>query len=172
MDFSTDTDKYELYVQTALDSGFTSGYGFVYSDRSVHSGPESDFILPVFLKKTYNYYEYVDVKKDDTILPIQRQEINPFFIEFSFFDDVQRVGLQNGYQLTNTMVEFVKSRRADVSGRTDQEVRQWFNDFGYFELPWNKGSTNETTLAEIENNGILLDTITGKAKIFNITINT
>lgn len=172
MEFNTDINKFEIFAQTTPNSGFTSGVGFVYSNRSVGANPEKDFLIPVFLKKKYNYYEYTDVKKDDTIIPIQRQEINPYFIEFSFFDDIERVGLQNGYQLTNTMVEFIKTRRMDMSGKTDQEVRQWFENYGYYDLPWNKGTSSETTLAEIENNGILLDTISGKAKIFNITINT
>ncbi len=172
MKFDTDIDKFELYVQTTPITDSSHGYGFVYRDRSVNSNPENDFIVPIFLKKTYNYYEYVDVKKDDTIIPIQRQEVNPYFIEYGFFDDIQRVGIQNGYQLTNTMVDFVRTRRADISGRTDQEIRIWFDSFGYYELPWNKGTSSETTLAEIENNGILIDTISGKAKLFNITINT
>jgi len=172
MNFDTDIEKFEIYAQTTPRTDFPSGYGFVYSDRTVGSNPENDFILPVFLRKTYNYYEYVDVKKDDTIIPIPRQEINPYFIEFSFFDDIQRVGLQNGYQLTNSMVDFIKTRRADISGRTDQDIRIWFENYGYYELPWNKGTSIETTLAEIENNGILLDTIIGKAKLFDITINT
>lgn len=172
MEFSKDLNKFEIYVQTTPVDYFTTGYGFVYSDKSVNANPENDFILPIFLTKKYNYYEYVDVKKDDTIIPIQRQNVNPYFIEYSFFDDVSRVGLKEGYQLTNTMVDFIRTRRADISGSTDQQIREWFDKFGYYELPWNKGTSLETTLAQIEENGVLLDTIIGKAKLLNIDINT
>ena len=133
---------------------------------------EFDFVVPIFLKKRYDYYEYVDVKRDNTIVPINRQEVNPYFIEFSFFDSVERIGLQNGYQLTNSMVEFIRTRRSNLNGMTDQQVREWFDKYGFYELPWNKGEANETTLAEIETQGILLNTITGRAQLFNITINT
>lgn len=172
MTFDTDINRYELYAQIAPYSGYTFGYGFVHTDREIYPNVEFDLVVPIFLKKTYDYYEYVDVKRDNTIIPLNRQEVNPFFIELSFFDDVDRVGLQNGYQLTNSMVEFIKTRRSDMSTMTNQEVREWFNNYGFFELPWNKGQSNETTLAEIENQGILLNTITGRAKLFNIAINT
>jgi hypothetical protein len=70
------------------------------------------------------------------------------------------------------MVEFIRTRRSNVINMTDQQLREWFNNYGFYELPWNKGDSNETTLAEIETYGILLNTITGRAKLFNITINT
>ena len=70
------------------------------------------------------------------------------------------------------MVDFIRTRRGDLGGMTDQEVRVWFDTYGIYQLPWNKGASNETTLAEIETNGILMDTIIGRAQLFNITINT
>ena len=172
MIFDTDIDRYEIYAQVAPDTGYTFGYGFVHTNREVYPNIEFDVFIPVFLKKTYDYYEYVDVKKDDTIIPLNRQEVNPYFIELSFFDDVDRAGLKNGYQLTNSMVEFIRTRRSDLVGYSDQQIREWFDKNGFYELPWNKGQANETTLAEIETNGILLNTITGRAQLFNIDINT
>lgn len=172
MIFDTDINKYELYAQTTPLSSNTLGYGFVHNDRNVYPNVQFDVFLPVFLKKTYDYYEYVDVKRDDTVVALNRQEVNPYFIELSFFDDVNSVGIKNGYQLTNSMVEFIRTRRGDLGGMTDQEIRVWFDNIGIYELPWNRGSSNETTLAEIETNGILMDTIIGRAQLFNITINT
>jgi hypothetical protein len=172
MIFDTDINKYELYAQIAPTTAYTFGYGFVHTDRKIYPNIEFDVFIPLFLKKTYDYYEYVDVKKDETIVPLNRQEVNPYFIELSFFDNVDRVGLQNGYQLTNSMVEFIRTRRSDLNGYTDQGIREWFDTYGFYELPWNKGQANETTLAEIETNGILLNTITGRAQLFNIDINT
>ena len=171
MEFTTEAEKYELYVQTTPYSSFTSGYGFVYSDRSVGVKPENDFTLPIFLKKTYNYYEYVDVKQDDTIVPIERQNINPFFIELSFFENVDSVGVISGSQLTTLMISFIRTRRPDVSAMTDTNIRNWFDITGYYELPWNKGSNTETTISEIENIDPIPSTIRGKANIYNITIN-
>ena len=172
MTFDTDINKYEIYAQIAPTTAYTFNYGFVHTDREIYPNIEFDVFIPLFLKKTYDYYEYVDVKRDETIVPLNRQEVNPYFIELSFFDSVDRVGLQNGYQLTNSMVEFIRTRRSDLNGYTDQEIRAWFDKFGFYELPWNKGEANETTLAEIETNGILLNTITGRAQLFNIDINT
>lgn len=172
MTFDSEVNRYELYAQIAPTTAYTFGYGFVHTDREIYPSVEFDLVVPIFLKKRYDYYEYVDVKRDNTIVPINRQEVNPYFIEFSFFDSVDRVGLQNGYQLTNSMVDFIRTRRSDLNGMTDQQVREWFDKYGFYELPWNKGEANETTLAEIETQGILLNTITGRAQLFDITINT
>lgn len=172
MVFDSEINRYEVYAQTSPYSAYTFGYGFVHNNRQVMPNIEFDVYISIFLKKTYDYYEYVDVKRDETIVPINRQEVNPFFIELSFFDDVNRVGIKSGYELTNSMVDFIRTRRGDISNFTDQEIREWFDKYGFYELPWNKGQSNETTLAEIETNGILLDTITGRAQLFNITINT
>ena len=172
MTFDSEINRYELYAQIAPNSAYTFGYGFVHTDREVRPNSEFDLVVPIFLKKTSDYYEYVDVKRDDKIAILNRQEINPFFIELSFFDDVDSVGLKNGYQLTNSMVEFIRTRRSDLTGMIDQEVRVWFDNFGIYQLPWNKGESNETTLAEIETNGILMNTIIGRAQLFNIEINT
>ncbi len=171
MEQDKEIQKFEIYAQTTPVDDFELGYGFVYSDKSVSHVPEKDFILPIFLRKTYNYLEYVDVKKDTEIIPIQRQQVNPYFVEFSFFDDIDRVGVKNGYQLTNSMVSYIRERRSDVSLMTDQQIREWFDSTGYYELPWNRGSSLETTLIDIEKEGILVDTITGKAQIFKIDIN-
>lgn len=112
MTFDTDINKYEVYAQIAPATAYTFGYGFVHTDRNVYPNLEFDVYIPLFLKKTYDYYEYVDVKRDEAIVPLNRQEVNPYFIELSFFDGVDRVGLQNGYQLTNSMVEFIRTRRS------------------------------------------------------------
>lgn len=172
MILDTNINRYEIYAQTTPVSGHTLNYGFVHSNRQVYSHIEFDIFLPIFLSKTYDYYEYVSVKKDDTIIPIVRQEVNPYFVELSFFDDVSRVGLRDGFQLTNSMVEFIRTRRVDLQNYTNQEIRAWFNNVGIYELPWNRGQSNETTLVEIETKGTLIDTIIGKAQLLNININT
>jgi len=164
-------DKYEVYAKVAPTTASTFGYGFVHSDHNIYPHIQSDLFFNIFLTKKYDYYEYVDVKRDDKIIPIQRQELNPYFIELSFFDFVDRVGIANGYQLTNSMVQFIRTVRPDLVNKTDSEIREWFDKVGYYELPWNKGQANETTLGMIEDQGILINTIMGRSKIFNIDVN-
>lgn len=87
------TDKLKIYVNTSPDSGSTFGYGFVWegtNNRHLESFPQNDFFVPVFITKTESLYEYVDITHDDTIFIMQRQEFNPFFIEFGFFDSISR----------------------------------------------------------------------------------
>ena len=55
-----------------------------------------------------------------------------------------------------------------ISG--NQAIRDWFENIGYWELPWDKGGSFETTLDDIEKVSYLLDTIRGKARILNIDI--
>jgi len=162
-------------------STFPSGYGFVQKNKTVGPNPPNDFYLPIFLTKIYDYCTYVDIKVDDTPYYIERQNINPYYIEVDFFSTVQRNGLRTGAQLTTNMISYIKSR--NMSGVTgvplssypntvsgNQAIRDWFENVGYFMLPWDKGGTYETTLDDIEKVSYLLDTIRGKARILNIDI--
>lgn len=172
MSIENKINSYEVYARTTPNSATTFGYSFIHSNGLIGPNIESDLFFNVLLTKTYDYYEYVDIKRDERIIPIERQEVNPYFVELSFFDQVNSVGIKSGYQLTTPMVQFIRTVRADLVNSTDQEIRDWFDKKGYFELPWNRGLSNETTLAQIENQGIILNTLIGRAKIFNITINT
>jgi hypothetical protein len=162
-------------------STFPSGYGFVQKDKTIGPNPPNDFYLPIFLTKIYDYCTYVDIKADDTPFVIERQNINPFYIEVDFFTTVNRNGLRTGAQLTTNMIAYIKSR--NMSGETgaplssypntisgNQAIRDWFENIGYWELPWDKGGSFETTLDDIEKVSYLLDTIRGKARILNIDI--
>jgi len=64
--------------------------------------------LPVFLTRTYDHYEYVNTKKDEFIETLTRQDINPLFIEHTFFNNIQRVAINNGSELTSAMIEKLK----------------------------------------------------------------
>lgn len=52
----------------------------------------SDFYLNLFLTKYNNKYsDYVDVNVDTYKTQIDRQLINPFFIELAFFETVNKI---------------------------------------------------------------------------------
>jgi hypothetical protein len=170
MAHSNEIIKYEYHVQTSKNDDFEFGYGFIHTNRSLQPFPEFELIVPLFLKKTYDYYEYVDIKKSDTILPIQRQEVNPQFIELGFFEGVNSVSIRYGYQLNQSGIEYIKQRRSEVNGYTGEEVRDWYETVGYFELPWITDGI-ETTIENIEEVNISVDTIIGRAGVLGITIN-
>lgn len=98
--------------------------------RNLSTIPQYDFYLPVFITRTSNLMEYVNVTRDDTIFNIQRQEINPWFIEFSFFDTIIRNKSNNGIDLTNAMLLYIKTVRPDVANLADADLRVWFDTRG------------------------------------------
>ena len=164
--------QYKLYVDAIPMSGTPGSWKFVYKDGTQNHGvPEFDFYLPFFLKKTYEIYEYVDVDKEDKIGKIQRQEINPFFIEFGFFDDIQRNRVNRGVDLTSAMLNFIRLRRPDVASLNTNELRKWYDDIGINEFPWNEGTPQETTPDDIDEVNFVSGHIVSKAEFFNIDIN-
>lgn len=163
--------KYKLYLDIRKDRNFPTGFGFLHSDRTINSLPENDFYLPIFLEKSTNKYEYVDVQKDETIEPIERQEINPYFIEFGFFDDIIRNKIIRGEHLTLGMSNFIKEKRPEIANLSFQDLKKWFDEFGKFELPWSAGTTNEVTIDDIETSSIQFQHIVSKAGNFSIEIN-
>lgn len=170
---SENTQKFTLFVKTSPDSGSTLGYGFVHegADRQIFDLPQNDFFIPLFITKTEDYYEYVDVTHDDTIFIMERQIFNPYFIEFQFFDGIVRNKVNNGEDLTTTIINYIRFVRSDIATYTNQEVRDWFDIIGKYELPWNKGTAFETDLDKLDTIGVLMQDIISKAKLLEITIN-
>lgn len=168
----TDILKYELFLDARLSSGFTSGYG-IYQPTygTLDAKPEKDFFINVPLHQTHEIYEYVDVDIDKTIEPIQRQEINPFYLEYMFFDDIARNKINNGAELSNTQLNYIRSVRFDVSFFNDQQLRTWFDAQGKNELPWTSILGNQVTIYDIELAQLNLINIVGKAQFLNIAIN-
>ena len=171
MVFNSEVQKYQIFVQTTPVSGETMPYKFVYKNKTVNDLPENDFILPIMLNKTHDYIGYVDVKKDESVFEIERQEVNPFFIELEFFDNVTTADLSKGYQLTPQTINFIREKRLDQAEKTNLEIKDWYENYGYLQLPWDKGGKREVTLEDLENMNIITDTIVGQANVLNITIN-
>lgn len=165
--------KFEIAVKTSPDSGSTLGYGFIHEGpvRTVNTLPQNDFFLPVFITQTQDYYEYVNVTHDETIFTMERQLFNPYFLEFGFFEGIKRNKVNNGEDLTVAMINYIRAVRTDISYLSNQEVKDWFDNTGKYELPWNKGAANETDLDKLDKINLLLQNIISKANYYNITIN-
>lgn len=161
--------QYQIYVD--VEKVAPGCWDFIYDDGSRKRFPEFDFYLPLFLTKTYELHEYVQVNKDDRIQVIERQEFNPFFIEFGFFDSIERNKVNHGSELTSAMLDFIRLRREDVAALNDNDLRTWFDEIGINEFPWNKGTSNETTIDDIDEVSFVAGHIISKAKQFNIDIN-
>jgi hypothetical protein len=165
--------KYSIFIDVRPTTGFTQGFGIIQpSDRSLGIIPETDFYVPVFLTKGGSIYEYVNIQQDKTIQPIQRQNINPFFIEFDFFDTIIRNKINVGIDLTSGMFDFIRTTRPEVtSAFTDTQIIDWFDSEGKNELPWFKGTPQQVTIDDIDKSKITFNDIISKASFFPIKIN-
>lgn len=165
--------KFKLYAQTSPDATSILGYGFVHegTPRFIQSYPQYDFYLPIFITKTSSLLEYVEITHDDSIFTMERQEVNPFFIEFSFFDTIKRNRVNDGVDLTNAMLNFIRSVRPDIASLVNNDLKTWFDNIGRYELPWNKGTSNKIDIDMIDKISFINQNIISKANSLNITIN-
>lgn len=163
--------QYKIYVDAVPVTGTTGVWNFTYDNNTFQTIPEFDLHIPLFLKRTFEVYEYVDVAKESDILPIQRQEFNPYFIEFGFFDTIKRNRVNNGGELTLAMLNFIRIRRPDVANFNNNDLKKWFDEIGKNEFPWNKGSSTETTINDIDKISFTASHIISKANNFGIDIN-
>lgn len=161
--------KTTIYVDVRATSAYTQGYAF-FRNGGISDIPFNDFYLNVPLYKTHEVMDYVDVQKDNRIQQIDRQEVNPFYLEYAFFDNIQRNKVNNGSDLTDAMVNHILSVRSDIQGMTNTEVRNWFDYVGKNELPWTAPDGSKITIDEIETSQVILTSIVSKAKLLNIDI--
>jgi hypothetical protein len=174
MEYSLDNiHNFTIAVKTSPDSGLTAGYGFIHEGqvRTVEALPQNDFFLPVFITRTSNLMEYVNITRDDTIFVMERQEVNPWFIEFSFFDTIKRNKVNEGADLSVLVINYIRSVRPDVSSFSNNDVKKWFDLYGRYELPWNKGTANEITLDTFDKISLTIENIISKANFYKIDIN-
>jgi len=162
--------KYSIYTDANKISGDT--WEFLHkSDMKQHGFPEHDFHLPIFLTRTNEVFEYVQIDKSDKIEKIERQEVNPFFMELSFFDGINKNKVLKGSDLTNDMINFIREIRIEVANASNSEIVVWFDQIGINEFPWNKGTSSEVTLSDIDRISLNASHIISKANYFNIDIN-
>ncbi len=143
---------------------------FIYKDARLNntSSAPTNFYITVGLSKTTNVLGYVDVTKDETIQTIERQEINPYFIEMGFFDGIQRNKVNYGIELTPLRINYIRTVRPDVSLAFvyDDEIQKWFDLYGKFELPW-----DNVTIDDIDKADTTMYDIVSKASYYPIDIN-
>jgi len=101
--------------------------------KGYFSIPE-DMYVNVLLTKTCEIFEYVDTKKDDRIYAIDRQLINPYYINFDFFNTVRRIKVNTSDDLTLQMKAHLQTAYTEsimlYSASTDPTTT-WFNEIGY-----------------------------------------
>jgi len=161
--------QYEIYVDAVEIA--PGCWNFLHKDKKYYFNPEFDFHLPIFLTRTNEVFEYVQINREEEIEVITRQEINPFFIELSFFDGITQNKVRYGSDLTNDMIDFIRDVTAEVSEASNSEVIFWFDQIGINEFPWNKGTPIETTLDDIDKVNVVPNHIISKADYFDIDIN-
>lgn len=169
MDRINNIPSFKIYVDVIPVSD--GEYVFISKDKQEINYPEFDFHLPVFLTRSTELFNYVQIDREEKIMPIPRQEFNPYFIEFGFFDTIQRNKVNYGRELTSSMIGFIKNRRSDIDHFSDREVRVWFDEVGINEFPWNKGTSSETNIDDIDEFSFVAENIVSKAKYLNIDIN-
>ena len=170
MDKIDNIQQYSIYVDAVEIA--PGCWEFLHKkNRESYRFPEYDFHVPVFLKRTNEIFEYVQIDKEDKIEKIIRQEINPFFIELSFFDGIKQNKVRYGSDLTNNMIDYIRGVRAEVAEASNAEVVLWFDQIGINEFPWNPGTLTETTLDDIDKVDLVTNHIVSKANYFKIDIN-
>jgi len=68
--------------------------GIVQPNGSVSTQNVNDFFVNIPLTREIKLFDkYVDIQKDPLRLDMQRQFINPWFIEFGFFEGIKTTGI-------------------------------------------------------------------------------
>lgn len=139
-------------------------------DKAYYASPENDFHIPVFLTLKNNIFEYVQIDVEKEVEKAERQEVNPFFMELSFFDGIKQNKVLSGGGLTSSMAYLIRESRPELSDLSISEVKEWFNQVGINELPWNPGTPSEVTIDDIDRLEVTRERVVSKANYFNIDI--
>lgn len=149
------------------------------TDDEMTNPIEKAYYINIFLTKTCEIFEYVDVKKDEKTFKIDKQEINPFYINFGFFNSAKRIKVNTKSDLTPEMINYINTTY-DTSVANYTDVGQWFDAVGYNILINDVVTTvNAVTGEKKQENGLErlekleknLDSVTSKAFYFPILIN-
>ena len=166
-------DKFTIFAQTQLDSGSTKpgSYSFVNkTNNTLQAYPPNDFWIPISMTRTTTL-DYVDVSKDSTIYTMERQSVNPFFIEFSIFDSVSIISPTKGSQLTSGQTAYIATVQPAVIGFSDAQIREIYDSTGYDSLPWTVGNLT-ITADSIAASDFSAKQLSSIAQFFDITLNT
>lgn len=78
-----DPIEYKLYIDYIPDKGIRRKNGIIADT------PEKDFYINLSIYKNIQIDDYVDVEIDPLTLHVERQLINPYFIELGFFERIE-----------------------------------------------------------------------------------
>lgn len=163
--------RHQIKVEIRSFSGSSTGYAFLDENNEfVYPYPNSDFFLNVFLKRSTKTEEYVDVQKDTETFQINRQLINPYFIEYAFFDTITKNKIINGSDLTQRMINVIRGSFANTAGYSNQEVIDWFDYEGKNIIIKNEKTNTFPTLDDLERSDLVWENIVSKANYFPIDI--
>jgi hypothetical protein len=139
------------------------------------------YYINVFLTKTSELFEYVDVKKDEKIFKIERQKINPYYIDYGFFNSVNRIKTNKYEDLSVAKIDYLNKKYKDsIDKYGNGNVETWFNKVGYNILvntiivTINKETGEETREIELdilEKLDSNIGSVISKAYYFPISIN-
>ena len=161
--------QFKIYARTSPDA--TGAFVFVDSSTNpptLSKYPQADFYIPVFLDRTVSFNYYVDVAKDPTIFVIPRQEINPQFLEFGFFDTITKNSINVGTDITELQANYVVSVQPQLSANTYSQIQNWYTLQGQYALPWSGGTI---TADNISASAFDSSNIISKANFYQIAIN-
>jgi hypothetical protein len=77
------------------------GGAIMRSDGILSDTYDKDFYITVPIMKTVDVDEYVDVAIDPLRLVVNRQLINPYFLELGFFENVDSVKKENSNSINS-----------------------------------------------------------------------
>ena len=90
--------KIKLYIDYRPD-------GIVQPDGTYGTQNHKDFYFNVKLNRELKLFDdYVDVELDPLRVSMERQLINPSFIEFGFFESIKSTGISGNTNSNNTLV--------------------------------------------------------------------
>lgn len=166
-------EKIEIFADATKSDQSTTGYLFKQSDKTWGEYPEKDFFVPIILEKKEEIIGYANVSRQSGFETIDRQNFNPYFIEYDFFTTIARNKILTSDNLSSDQIAFIREKRPDANNDypTDDALRVWFDDFGINEFPWNPGTPDEVTLETIEQITINIQNIVSKASLYPIDIN-
>jgi len=95
-----DIKKYQIKVD------FIPGGGIKRSDGIIADSYDRDFYITVPIFRNIIIDDYVDVEIDPLRLEVERQLINPYFIELGFFENISS---------TNSIVTKSKNYGIDIN---------------------------------------------------------
>lgn len=132
------------------------------------SSAPSSYYVSIVLSKTNDLTDYINVDRDRAIHSVSRQQVNPEFIELSFFDSIQRNRINRGDDLTPKMIQFIRRVRNDVNIEfpIDDDIQKWYDLIGKYEFPW-----ENSTKDDLEKSDATFHNIVSKAQHYQIDIN-